>query len=314
MAQIWYGAEGRYSNVTALATLFGYREGVLTLPSSDPARAAILGDPLPGIHKKIKITDSEGDKIYPAGEPIVYKGEMGAVESLPSSRKDWWEKEGRLIRNPDERLRNLHRYLRLVHGSMLDEYPEQLMIIQYVRPEARVLEIGGNIGRSSCVIASVLSDSSRLVVLESDPKSAKILEQNRDINGFKFQIQASALSSIPLSQSGWDTLPTKDAPSTWAPVNTITWEELGALYSMKFDTLVLDCEGAFYPIVRDYPQILDGVHTVIIENDFHRLSDYQYVSAKLTGAGLKRVVVRSGGWGPCSPFFYEVYSKCSSCG
>ena len=32
----------------------------------------------------------------------------------------------------------------------------------------------------------------------------------------------------------------------YKPVNTITLEELNNKYNIEFDTLVLDCEGAFY--------------------------------------------------------------------
>jgi len=48
----------------------------------------------------------------------------------------------------------------------------------YIKPNDCVLEIGGNIGRNSCVIGKLLSDSRNLLVVESDPESVYKLEEN----------------------------------------------------------------------------------------------------------------------------------------
>lgn len=38
---------------------------------------------------------------------------------------------------------------------------------------------------------------------------------------------------------------------------------------MDFDALAVDCEGAFYYILLDMPEILEHVKLIIIENDYH---------------------------------------------
>lgn len=49
-----------------------------------------------------------------------------------------------------------------------------------------VLELGGNIGRNSLVIASLLEKSENLVVVESDPAFVELLGINRNLNNFDF--------------------------------------------------------------------------------------------------------------------------------
>jgi hypothetical protein len=53
------------------------------------------------------------------------------------------------------------------------------MSIMFIKPDDCVLEIGGNIGRNSCVIGKVLNDSNNLLVIESDPLRVSKLEENK---------------------------------------------------------------------------------------------------------------------------------------
>ena len=166
------------------------------------------------------------------------------------------------------RLSALHNKLCIRYGSMNEEYPEQLMAVRFISPSARVLEIGGNIGRNSCVIASILEDSANLVVMESDPQVASQLQENRDANGLKFAIEPRALSKSEMVQHGWNTYP-RDTFHGGTPITTITWESFKAKYPISFDTLVLDCEGAVFYILKDFqPDFLSQINTIIIENDF----------------------------------------------
>ena len=43
--------------------------------------------------------------------------------------------------------------------------------------------------------------------------------------------------------------------------------ELKNKYNINFDTLVLDCEGAFYYILMDMPEILENIKLIINEID-----------------------------------------------
>ena len=70
-----------------------------------------------------------------------------------------------------EILSNIHNEIIINHGNKYDEYPGQLMSIMFIKSDDCVSEIGGNIGRNSCVISKILNDSNNLLVIESDPLS-----------------------------------------------------------------------------------------------------------------------------------------------
>jgi FkbM family methyltransferase len=178
---------------------------------------------------------------------------------------------------------------------------------------ARVLEIGGNIGRSTCVIASLLDDSSKLVVLETDPVSVASLYRNRVVNKLQYHVEAAALSERPLMQRGWntETVPAGGVlPAGWTPVHTITYAQLCERYGPGFyDTVVADCEGALTAICRDTPSFFRGVHTVVLENDFTNPGDKEVVDAAMRAAGLQVAVAQAGGWGLHAAEFFQVWMR-----
>jgi hypothetical protein len=94
---------------------------------------------------------------------------------------------------------------------------------------------------------------------------------------------------------------------TW--VNTITLDQLKAKYSIEFDTLVLDCEGAFYYILMDMPDILQNIKLIIMENDYTDILKKNDVDQVLKDNHFHRDYVEHGGWGPCTNNFFEVWKK-----
>lgn len=212
------------------------------------------------------------------------------------------------------KLQIIHSKLKLVHGSFDDEYPEQLMTAMFLPSDAKVLELGGNMGRNSCVIASILEDSRNLVVLESDKGFAGCLQRNRDCNALQFRIEASALSKIPLIQSGWNTIPsTVDLPGYFR-VDTIDFNTLQRKYEIVFDTLVADCEGALYHILKDDPEILTNIKLIIIENDYLERSQFEYTldMFKTNGFNLiynQTLTINNRALDSVRKEFYQVWKK-----
>ena len=191
---------------------------------------------------------------------------------------------------------------------MNDELPEQKMVARYLTGSEKVLEIGGNIGRNSLVIASIV-ENSNFVVLECDIGIASQLLENRDLNNFKFYIESAALSNRKLIQKAWDTIPSDTLLNGYKWVNTITLEQLRNKYSIEFDTLVLDCEGAFYYILMDMPNILDNIRLIIMENDYHDITHKKYIDYILRQNNFTIDYVEQGGWGPCYNNFFEVWKR-----
>ena len=126
-------------------------------------------------------------------------------------------------KNVVNKLKNIHSKLKINYGFMKDELPEQKMVVKYLKGHEKVLEIGGNIGRNSLVIASILENSNNLLTLESDINISKQLNENRDLNNMKFHIESSALSKRKLIQKKWDTKPSEILEKGFKWINTITW-------------------------------------------------------------------------------------------
>ena len=92
-------------------------------------------------------------------------------------------------------------------------------------------------------------------------------------------------------------------------VNIINLEQLKDKYNIIFDTLVVDCEGAFYYILLDMPEILNNIKLIIMENDYWDQSHKMYVDNVLREKGFILDYAESGGWGPCFNNFFEVWKK-----
>ena len=89
----------------------------------------------------------------------------------------------------------------------------------------------------------------------------------------------------------------------------MTYDELVKKYNIAFDTLVLDCEGAFYYILQDMPEILTNIKLIIMENDYNDINHKNYIDTILQNNNFKVDYSESGGWGPCINKFYEVWIK-----
>lgn len=265
--------------------------GIIMIPETDHKRAEFFTDPFVGIHKKVFIEDKEFDEYCSIRIDIT----KGIVTSI--------------FKNHENKLYSMQSSLKLKFGSFKDEFPEQLMATRFLKGEEKVLEIGGNIGRNSLIIASILNNQSNLVVLESDPNIANQLKENRQINNMSFHIESSALSKRKLIQRGWDTIPSDVVHNGYKSVPIIDLQQLNKKYNIDFDTLVLDCEGAFFLILIDMPEILNNVNMIIMENDYKDIRHKQYIDQILKKNNMNVIFSQEGGWGVCEKFFFEVWQK-----
>lgn len=291
---IYYGIQSHKIDVTEICFATLTKGPILTIPQGDVTRGNIFTDPLPGVHKSVFVMID--DKTHEFNE--FYKVIINTVDN-----------EIQTV-NVEEKIQSLHSRLKLNYGSFQEELPEQKMAVSYLQGNEKVLEIGGNIGRNSLIIASSLNNhEDQLVVLETDEGIAQQLRENRDLNGFTFAIENAALSKRKLIQKGWDTKPSDVLEENYKWVRTIDWKELKTKYPIEFDTLVLDCEGAFYYILMDMPEILDNIQLIIMENDYHDMEHKQFVDNLLQEKTFYQDYVESGGWGPCYNCFFEVWKK-----
>jgi len=292
--KIYYGADNHYIDVTDICARKVNDNNIITIPCGDHSRAAHFTDPIFGTKKKIVIEHNGIITNYDDSYTI-------RINLLTA------EISKRCEHDVNTKISLIHSTLKINHGSFNDELPEQKMAVRYLTGTEKVLEIGGNIGRNSLVIASIVGNN--FVTLECDTEIAKQLTENRDMNQFTFHIECSALSNRKLIQKGWDTMPSDILHEGYTWVNTITLGQLKAKYNIEFDTLVLDCEGAFYYIVMDMPEILHNIKLIIMENDYMDISKKNYVDQVLKDNNFNREYVEQGGWGPCMNNFFEVWKK-----
>ena len=303
--RITYGIATNNIDVTAICFKRLTSGNYIIIPPGDENRGFFFSDPLFRVLKSIFITDNNGTvteydhsiKIYiDITKNIIYKNNVSDI----------------LIEDTtDNILSIIHHNLKIKHGSFKDELPEQKMAVRYLRGNEKILEIGGNIGRNSIVMSYILRkhNNNNLVVLECSLGSYNMLKENRDINNLDFKIENSALSKRKLIQRGWNTIPSDTVLDGYSEVKTIEFDALKAKYNIEFDTLVLDCEGAFYYILQDMPEILKNINLIIMENDYHNISHKRYVDNVLEANNFKSDYIEAGGWPPCTPAFFEVWKR-----
>ena len=299
-----YGVVDNNIDVTSICYEKLRYGNTIVIPALDNVRAIYFSDPIPNVLKSIFIIDENGENTeYDLTYTIFINTNTNIVTTSQDAKP-----------NVDYALLTIHQQLNINYGSMMEELNEQKMVVRYLTGNEKVLELGGNIGRNSLVIASILKqqNNSNFVVLECDPLSAARLIENRDMNNMQFYVESSALSKRKLIQKGWATIESDVVLDGYQPVQTITHQELIAKYNIMFDTLVLDCEGAFYIILQDMPEVLDNIKLIIVENDYLETAQKEYVDSVLISKGFYVDYVESGGWGPDTPFyinFYEVWKR-----
>jgi FkbM family methyltransferase len=312
--KFYYGYDtDHYMDITHLVFTKCVSNNIIYIPINDSARCALLGvDPYPGILKHIVIFDEKtGENIYYAANREIKIDLTPIINEAKINPKLWWNSMGKFIDDPVEKLNVLHTLLNLEGGSFKDEYPEQLLSIKYIKENAKVLEIGGNIGRNSLIIATILNNTNNLVILESRSDIALELNKNLLLNNYKVQVESSALSENRLIQRGWVTSVYNEdtLPEGWSEVKTINYSSFLSKYNIQFDTIVADCEGALYHILKDTPNILNNIKMIIMENDYINFDHKLEIDNILNSNNFKRIYHEAGGWGPCYDFFYEVWER-----
>jgi len=208
----------------------------------------------------------------------------------------------------------IHKNLIFNHGLLSEEFEEQIMAIKYIKETDTVLELGGNIGRNSCIISTILNDSSRLVVFETNFNDCIKLKENRDNNNFKFNIENSAISKINLYQRGWVAKPINEISniSDYNKINISNWCDIKNKYNyLNFNVLVCDCEGGLYYILKEEPNFLETFETIIIENDFTEVSHKLFVDEEFNKNNFNMIYNKSLGDinNKMNDWFYQVWIK-----
>jgi FkbM family methyltransferase len=199
-----------------------------------------------------------------------------------------------------------------------DEIVEQYMSVLALKGTEKVLEIGSCIGRNSIVIGHMLKEGGRLVTIESNPDNIPRLRKSIADSGLtNISICDKPISKSRMIVHWWQSKiigQGDDVPKGWREVETTTLKAVNEDKNIDtYDTLVLDCEGAFYSILKDFPEIMNGVKCIIIENDFSdkKHADYVHNVFKQQGFTIKfsRALKIKGINFPCKGYFWQIWQK-----
>lgn len=316
--KFFYGLNDHYINITADIFNKCFKDNGIFIPAGDGARCELIGfDPYPYVLKHIMVMDHNGKRhIYHATKAVVIQFPSVSKQLTDAENpKLWWNAIGKHIQDPIQRLNALQKHINLKHvkhGGFEFEYPEQLMCMRHIREDSKVLEIGGNIGRTAHIIHTIINNPKHHIVMECDLDTARELRENLDMNGYtELQIETAALSKVPLWLVGG--CPRPEPQPGAQPMPTISYSEICQKYGVDFDVLVADCEGSLFYIFKEDPDMLNGIHTIITENDYTDMDHKQMVDSIMKMKGFTCVYQEKGvpwaSWSCCFDYFYEVWKK-----
>lgn len=139
---------------------------------------------------------------------------------------------------------------RIIYEPDLYEIEERALLEKHIPSNASVLELGGRIGVTSCVINKKLHDPHKHTVIDIDPRWEKYLEMNRKENDCQFNIVCGQVV---------DTSHVNYIHRLWRKEKTLNIKDY------EFDTLVCDIEGAEKQLIRDNRWLIGHVKLFIIE-------------------------------------------------
>ena len=139
------------------------------------------------------------------------------------------------------------------------ERPEQELIAKFLPNDCCVLELGGESGTTSLIVNKILKDPSKHVLVEPSQNSIPKLMNIKNIYNTSFTVVHGFIGRNRIEHEKlWDECKYR---------KMFDINELENLVNQKFDVLIVDCEGAFYNILIDIPEILDNIKLIIIEMD-----------------------------------------------
>ena len=174
------------------------------------------------------------------------------------------------------------------------EKEEYSLCQKYIDENDIVIELGGCIGFISCVINKKLRNQLNHVVLEPNPKLINHIIQNKETNRCFFQVENKIISKkkkekLFLNHTILGSSITQKS-KRFIEVEGVRFEELEKKYNLRFNTLVLDIEGAEYELIKNINFKQFNFKKIIVEfHDFAnilRKKDVDYCKNKLKSAGF----------------------------
>ena len=177
------------------------------------------------------------------------------------------------------------------------EIHERKLIRKAVDKTASILELGGCLGVISCIANKHLLSPHNHVVVEANPNLIKTLEINKQENNCRFNIENVIIShkdyiDFYISNQSFVSSSTYNSQSgASVKVKGVRPEYLEEKHNIKFDTLVMDIEGAEYNVLTENIEFIKTLHTIFMEEHpeiigIEKLNEYEAI---LLTCGFKKV-------------------------
>ncbi len=174
------------------------------------------------------------------------------------------------------------------YNSKNIEVDEQIMAEKYINDNDVVLELGCRYGTVSCVLAKKCK---KLVAVDPDKEAVETCKKNMKSKGLNLECLWCTISKTPqklnnISKDGYGDFTEEDLQSD---IPHYTIKDIENMFSVKFNTIVADCEGCLENIVKEND--MSNINKIIYETDKPDSCDYEYISNELTKNGL--IVIES---------------------
>jgi len=150
------------------------------------------------------------------------------------------------------------------------ESPEHALVHKWIPANATVMEFGARFGTTTCEIAKKLGNSGRMVTVEPDPYVWGALESNVKSHNCHAHVLRGAVSSSPLHMlsSGYGGRSETGQMRGGYTVPTFKFDDVEKASGLKFDTLLIDCEGCAQDMMDQIgPKIQSQINLIVIEAD-----------------------------------------------
>lgn len=173
---------------------------------------------------------------------------------------------------------------------------EQYDIIKYLPKDSIVLELGARFGTVSCIINKIINNPFNQVSVEPDERVWEALEYNKKNNNCSFNIFKGAISE---KRKKLDNINETDGYGATSvninnyeefdsenEINIISFCNLEKKFALKFNVLVVDCEGCLGELLNDNLHIYKQINLIFFEKDYPKKTNYQKIEMNLIKNGF----------------------------
>jgi FkbM family methyltransferase len=185
------------------------------------------------------------------------------------------------------------------------EIPERIVAYNNLDPEDNVLELGANKGGVSLVIArKLMNPAKQFVSVEPTEALIEVHDKLRE----KYNVSYNLFTGVVVTKDVTLNCYSGEGGNKYSTCHTVadrtktttlnkTVEELEEFYDIKFTALVIDCEGCYIPLFKEWIKTgwINQIRLITIEWDgkFATISYRPYMEAELLKAGFVMVDQRN---------------------